>query len=51
MLSPGEIAQIEAEIKRLEQFRKECGDSSIQEVIEAWIATAKKKLKTGRNPK
>jgi hypothetical protein len=44
MLSPAELAQIEAEIKRLEQFRKECGDSGIQEVIEAWIATAKKKL-------
>jgi hypothetical protein len=49
ILSPGEIAQVKAEIQRLEQFHKECDDSRIQEVIEAWIATAKKKLTTGIN--
>jgi hypothetical protein len=51
MLSPGGIAQIKAEIERLEQLRKECGDSRIRERIEAWITTAKKKLKSERNPK
>jgi hypothetical protein len=49
--SQGEIAQVKAVIERLEQLRKECGDSRIRELIEAWITTAKKKLKTGRNPK
>jgi len=51
MLSPGEIAQIKAEIERLEHLREECRDSGIQKVIEAWIATAKEKLESGRNPK
>jgi hypothetical protein len=37
MLSPGEIAQIKAEIERLEQLRKNCTDSGIRERIEAWI--------------
>jgi hypothetical protein len=45
MLSPGEIAQIKAEIERLEKLREECSDSGILERIEAWIEAEKKKLK------
>jgi hypothetical protein len=44
MLSPGEIAQIKAEIERLEKLREECTDSGIRERIEAWIEAEKKKL-------
>ena len=44
MLSPGEIAQIKAEIERLEKLREECTDSGIRERIEAWIVAEKKKL-------
>ena len=46
MLSPGEIAQIKAEIERLEKARKECTDSGIRQRIEAWIAEQKKKLES-----
>jgi hypothetical protein len=41
MLSPGEIAQIKAEIERLEKLRKECTDSGIRERIVAWIGTSR----------
>jgi hypothetical protein len=44
MLSPGEIAQIKAEVERLEKLREECGDTGIRERIEAWIEAEKKKL-------
>jgi hypothetical protein len=44
MLSPGEIAQIRAEIERLDQLRKECTDSGIRRLIEAWIEAEKRKL-------
>ena len=44
MLSPGEIAQIKAEIERLEKARKECTDSGIRQRIDVWIAEQKKKL-------
>jgi hypothetical protein len=37
MLLPGEIAIIEAEIKRLEEARKDCRDRGIQEQIDVWI--------------
>jgi len=45
MLSPGEIAQIKAEIERLEKFHEECTDGGIQARIEAWIEAEKEKLK------
>jgi hypothetical protein len=44
MLSPGDIASIKAEIKRLEKARRECNDSGIQKQIEAWIEELKKRL-------
>lgn len=44
MLSPGEIAQIKAEIERLEKLRAECADSGIRKLIESWIEAEKKKL-------
>jgi hypothetical protein len=36
---------------RLERLHKECRDSGIGKMIEAWIDAEKKKLETGRNPK
>ncbi|HWY21962.1 MAG TPA: hypothetical protein VNX26_12130 [Candidatus Acidoferrum sp.] len=51
MLSPEEIAQIEAEIERLERLREECIDSGIRKRIEAWIEVEKKKLASSDNPK
>jgi len=44
MLSLEEIAQIKAEIERLERLRKECTDSGIRNQIEAWIEAEKRKL-------
>jgi len=44
MLTPGEIAQISTEIERLEQLRRECADSGIRKLIEAWIEAEKQKL-------
>jgi hypothetical protein len=44
MLSLGEIAQIRAEIERLERLRKECTDTGIRNQIEAWIEAEKRKL-------
>jgi hypothetical protein len=44
MLSRVEIAQIRAEIERLEKLREECTDSGIQKRIDAWIEAEKKKL-------
>jgi hypothetical protein len=44
MLSPGETAQIRAEIKRLEQALKECRDEGIRKRIMAWIEEQKQKL-------
>jgi hypothetical protein len=46
MLSPGEIAQAKAEIKRLEKVRDECADGGIRERVEAWIREEKEKLKS-----
>ena len=46
MLLPGEIAQIRAEIKRLEKVRNECIDSGIRKRIEAWIEEHKQKLES-----
>jgi hypothetical protein len=44
LLSPGEIAQIRAEVKRLEEALKECRDEGIRKRIIAWIEEQKKKL-------
>ena len=44
MLSLVEIAQIKAEIERLEKLREEATDSGIQKLIDAWIEAEKKKL-------
>jgi hypothetical protein len=44
MLSPGQRAQIKAEIARLEEFRKQCNDVGIQKVIDGWIEQLKKEL-------
>jgi hypothetical protein len=51
MPSPGEIAQIRAEIKRLEKARDDCTDSGIRERIEAWIVERKNALASGTKPK
>jgi hypothetical protein len=51
MLSPGEIAQIRAEIERLERLHKECTDGGIRKRIEAWIEAENKKLPSSDNPK
>jgi len=44
MLSPAEIATIWAEIKRLEEARKDCTDKGIREWIDAAIEKQKEKL-------
>jgi hypothetical protein len=49
-LSPGRIATIKAEIKRLEKAREACTDGGIQELIEALIEEHKKKLASANNP-
>lgn len=43
MLSPAQIARIKAAIAALEKSRDRCSDSSIRELIEAWIEEQKKK--------
>lgn len=45
-MPPEEIAQIKAEIERLEKLREECTDGGIRKRIEAWIEGEKKKLKS-----
>jgi hypothetical protein len=50
MLSPGEIAIIKAEIKRLEEARKDCTDGGIRQQIDVWIEEQKKKLASGDKP-
>jgi hypothetical protein len=47
MLSSGAIAQIKAEIERLEDLRNKCNDHGIQKVIEGWIEEQKKQLAEG----
>ena len=44
LLLPGEIAHIKAEVKRLEDARKECHDGGIQKRIDIWIEELQKKL-------
>jgi hypothetical protein len=50
ILSPGEIATIKAEIKRLEQARKDCTDGGIRRQIDVWIEDQKKKLASDNDP-
>jgi hypothetical protein len=47
MFSSGAIAQIKAEIERLEDLRNKCNDHSILKVIEGWIEEEKKQLAEG----
>jgi len=49
MRSREEVVKIRAEIERLEQARKRCTDSGIQEQIDVWIEEQKKKLIGGNN--
>ena len=49
MLSPGEIAKIRAEIKRLENAHDKCSDGGIQKLIEDWIKEQKQKLESGQS--
>jgi len=44
MLSREEIANIKAEIERLEKALAECNDSGLQKQIGAWIEDQKNKL-------
>jgi hypothetical protein len=46
MLSPGEIAVIEAEIERLQKTRREFTDAGILRSIDARIEDEKKKLES-----
>jgi len=47
VLSAAAIAQIKAEIARLEEARKQCNDEGIRRVIEGWIEEQKKMLAEG----
>jgi hypothetical protein len=49
VLSLGAIAQIKAEIARLEEARKQCYDPGIQKVIDSFIEQQKKELAEGTN--
>ena len=51
MLSPAEIATVQAEIERLEKARKDCTDSGIRKWIEAVIDKQREKLTSGNDPK
>jgi hypothetical protein len=46
MLSPGDIARIRDEIKRLEEALANCNDGGIRKQIEAWIEEQKQKLES-----
>jgi hypothetical protein len=46
MLSPGEIASIKDEIKRVEEARENCNDGGVRKRIEAWIKEQKQKLES-----
>jgi hypothetical protein len=48
MSSPGEMAQIKAEIERLEKALRDCTDSGIRGVIKDWIVDAQKRLASGK---
>jgi hypothetical protein len=42
------MAQIKAEIERLEKALRDCTDSGIRGVIQDWIADAQKRLASGK---
>jgi len=44
MISRTEVADIRAEIERLQKARQECTDSGVQRQIDAWIEEQKRKL-------
>jgi hypothetical protein len=46
MRTPGEIARIRDEIKKLEEARENCNDGGIRKRIEAWIKEQKQKLES-----
>jgi hypothetical protein len=46
MLSSREITTIKAEIQWLEEERKNCTDSGIQRLIDAWIEGQRMKLRS-----
>jgi hypothetical protein len=48
VLSPREIATLKGELEKLEKARRECTDSGIRKLIDAWIEE-KKKLKSGNS--
>jgi hypothetical protein len=51
MLSPGEVARIESEIKKLEYAREHCTDSGIGKLIDRWIEDQKMQLDSGNSQK
>jgi hypothetical protein len=51
ILSPGEIARIESEIKKLEYAREHCTDSGIGKLIDRWIEDQKMQLDSGDSQK
>jgi hypothetical protein len=46
MLSEAQIAKIKTDLAWLERCRDGCLDSGIRELIDAWIAEQKEKLKS-----
>jgi hypothetical protein len=48
VLSSSTIAQIKAEIERLERAREQTNDEGIKRVIDGWIEEQKKKLAEGK---
>jgi hypothetical protein len=50
MPSAREIAQIKAEIERLEKLREECADSGIRKLIDGWVEEQKRRLVSGKKP-
>jgi hypothetical protein len=42
------IAEIRAEIERLEKALSQCSDTGIRKVIEDWLAEARKRLASGQ---
>jgi hypothetical protein len=48
MLSPAKVAQIEAEIEKLELALRACSDSGLQAAIESRIKTLKQELANGQ---
>jgi hypothetical protein len=51
VISPAEIAEVKAEIEKLESAMDSCTDGRIREMIDARIRELEKKLAPGNNPK